>query len=108
MNAIDILSWVFLLGGSFFCVAGGLGLCRLPDFYTRLHGAGVIDTLGASLILIGLMLQTGFSLVTAKLVLILFFIYITSPTATHAIAQAAHSRGLEPMLDDKIDATSAT
>jgi len=106
MNAIDILSGALLLGGSFFCVAGALGLCRLPDFYTRLHGAGVIDTLGTALILGGLMLQAGFSLVTAKLVIILFFIYITSPTATHAIAQAAHSRGLEPLLDAKDGETS--
>ena len=106
MSLIDILSWALLLGGSFFCVAGALGLCRLPDFYTRLHGAGVIDTLGAALILIGLMLQAGLSLVTAKLVFILFFIYIASPTSTHAIAQAAYDRGLEPMLDGKDGETS--
>ncbi len=110
MNAIDMLSWALLLGGSFFCVAGALGLCRLPDFYTRLHGAGVIDTLGTSLILIALMLQAGISLVTAKLVFILFFIYITSPTATHSIAQAAHDRGLEPLLDgaDERDGETST
>ena len=108
MPGIDILSWALLLGGSFFCVAGALGLCRLPDFYTRLHGAGVIDTLGAALILIGLMLQAGVSLVTAKLVFILFFIYITSPTATHAIAHAAYTRGLEPMLDGKDGETSTS
>ena len=106
MSVIDILSWALLLGGSFFCVAGALGICRLPDFYTRLHGAGVIDTLGASLILIGLMLQAGLSLVTAKLVFILFFIYIASPTSTHAIAQAAYDCGLEPMLDGKDGETS--
>ncbi len=106
MNAIDMLSWVLLAGGSFFCVAGALGLYRLPDFYTRLHGAGVIDTLGAALILLGLMLQAGLSLVAAKLVVIFFMIYLTSPTATHAIAQAAHSRGLEPMLDEKDGETS--
>ncbi|HJO05277.1 MAG TPA: monovalent cation/H(+) antiporter subunit G [Acidobacteriota bacterium] len=106
MNAIDMLSWVLLAGGSFFCVAGALGLYRLPDFYTRLHGAGVIDTLGAALILLGLMLQAGLSLVAAKLVFIFFMIYLTSPTATHAIAQAAHSRGLEPMLDEKDGETS--
>ncbi len=108
MNVINVLSWALLLGGSFFCVAGALGLCRLPDFYTRLHGAGVIDTLGAALILIGLMLQAGVSLVTAKLVFILFFIYITSPTATHAIAHAAYTRGLEPMLDGKDGETSTS
>ncbi len=94
-------SWALLIGGSFFCVTGAIGLLRLPDFYARLHGAGIIDTLGAGLILIGLMLQTGFSLVTVKLLFVLFFILITSPTATHAIAHAAHVQGLEPVLGGK-------
>ncbi len=97
------LSWALLIGGSFFCVTGAIGLLRLPDFYARLHGAGIIDTLGAGLILIGLMLQAGFSLVTVKLLFVLFFILITSPTATHAIAHAAHVQGLEPVLGGKDD-----
>ena len=94
------------MGGAFFCITGGLGLLRLPDFYARLHGAGVIDTLGASLILVGLMLQAGLSLVTVKLIFILFFLLITSPTATHAIAHAARTRGLEPVLGRKEGETS--
>jgi len=98
MQWVDTLSWVLLVGGSFFCVTGAIGLLRLPDFYARLHGAGIIDTLGAGLILAGLMLQAGFSLVTVKLLFILFFVLITSPTATHAIAHAAHTRGLDPVL----------
>ena len=67
MQLIDILSWAFLGTGSFLCVAGALGLLRLPDFYTRLHAGGVIDTGGASLILVGLMLQAGLSLIAVKL-----------------------------------------
>lgn len=97
----DVLSWALLTGGSFFCVTGAIGLLRLPDFYARLHGAGMIDTLGAGLILTGLMLQAGLSLVTVKLLFVLFFILITSPTATHAIAHAAHVQGLEPVLGEK-------
>jgi multicomponent Na+:H+ antiporter subunit G len=103
MHWIDVLSWVLLASGSFFCVTGAIGLLRLPDFYARLHGAGIIDTLGAGLILTGLMLQAGFSLVTVKLLFVLFFILITSPTATHAIAHAAHAHGLEPVLGGKDD-----
>ncbi len=95
------LSWALLIGGSFFCVTGAIGLLRLPDFYARLHGAGIIDTLGAGLILLGLMLQAGLSLVTVKLLFVLFFILITSPTATHAIAHAAHTQGLDPVVDEK-------
>ena len=98
MEWFDYLSWVLLARGSFFCVPGAIGLLRLPDFYTRLHGAGIVDTLGAGLILTGLMMQAGFSLVTVKLLFILFFVLITSPTATHAIAHAAYSRGLDPVL----------
>ena len=101
MDWVDLLSWPLLIGGSFFCVTGAIGLLRLPDFYARLHGAGIIDALGAGLILIGLMLQAGLSLVTVKLLFVLFFILITSPTATHAIAHAAHVQGLEPVLGEK-------
>ena len=103
MEWVDYLSWVLLAGGSFFCVTGAIGLLRLPDFYTRLHGAGIVDTLGAGLILTGLMMQAGFSLVTVKLLFILFFVLITSPTATHAVAHAAYSRGLDPVLGRQDD-----
>ena len=98
---VEITGWIFLLLGSFFCVVGGLGLIRLPDFYSRMHGGGITDTLGAGFILIGLMIQSGFNLVTVKLIMIVFFLYLTSPTATHAIAKAAHTSGLKPWLKDK-------
>jgi multicomponent Na+:H+ antiporter subunit G len=99
--AIDILSWALLVAGGFFCVVGGLGLNRMPDFYTRLHAASVTDTLGAGLVFLGLILQAGFTLVAAKLVVIGLLIFFTSPAAAHAIARAALVRGLEPLLADK-------
>ncbi|MFQ5743385.1 MAG: monovalent cation/H(+) antiporter subunit G [Acidobacteriota bacterium] len=105
--ALDILSWILLVSGSFFCVVGGIGLLRLPEFYTRLHASGITDTLGASLILVGLMLQAGLTLVTVKLAFIFFFLFVTSPTAAHALAQAAFTRGLEPMLDRQESESSA-
>lgn len=94
----DIISWAFLLSGGAFLLIGGLGLIRLPDFYTRMHAGGVIDTLGADLILLGMMVQAGFSLVTVKLILIGIFIFFTSPTSTHAVANAALVAGLEPKV----------
>ena len=98
-NWIDILSWVLLMAGCFFGISGGIGLLRFPDFYTRMHAAGVTDTLCAALILLGLMLQAGWGLVLIKLFLILALLLLTSPTATHALARAAlHSR-LKPLLD---------
>jgi multicomponent Na+:H+ antiporter subunit G len=96
--ALDILSWVLLVAGGLFCVVGAIGLLRMPDFYTRVHAASVTDTLGVGFILLGLMLQAGWTLVTAKLVVIALLIFFTSPAATHALARAALERGLEPLL----------
>jgi len=100
LSIIDILSWGFLVFGAVFCAIGGLGLLRLPDFYSRLHGAGITDTLGAGLVLTGLMLQGGWSMITVKLVIILTCLWLTSPTSTHALAKAARSSGLEPLTGD--------
>ncbi len=95
-TALDILSGVLLLGGGAFVLIGGIGLLRLPDFYTRLHAAGITDTMGAGLIILGMMVTGGLALVTVKLVLLGALIFLTSPTATHAIANAAFTAGLEP------------
>ncbi len=99
--ALDTVSWILLAAGSAFSMIGGLGLIRLPDVYTRMHGAGVTDTMGAGLILAGLMVQGGLSLVSVKLVLILIFLLYTSPTPTYALANAALHRGLKPELGKK-------
>lgn len=95
---IDLASWALLVGGGLFCIVGGIGLLRMPDFYTRVHAASVTDTLGAGLILLGLILQAGWTLVAAKLVIIGLLIFFTSPAATHALASAALGRGLAPLL----------
>lgn len=99
--AIDLLSWACLLGGSFFSLTGAIGLFRMPDVYTRSHAAGITDTLGAGLILLGLMLQAGFTLISVKLVLILIFMLFTSPTASHALNHTAWASGLRPILEGK-------
>lgn len=96
--ALDLASWICLLAGGFFCIAGGLGLLRMPEFYTRMHAASVNDTLGAGLVLLGLLLQAGWTLVAAKLVIIGLLIFFTSPAATHALARAALGCGVEPLL----------
>jgi len=94
----DILSWVLLSSGGVFCMIGALGLLRMPDFYTRMHAASVIETLGAGLLLLGMMLQAGLTLISVKLLIIGVLLFFTSPTATHALARAAHLRGVEPKL----------
>ena len=103
MAPVDIASWILLMGGAVFCVIGGIGLHRLPDFFSRMHGAGITDTLGAGLVIFGLVLQAGFTLVAVKLLFILGLLWLTSPTATHAIAKAARASGLEPLTGDDAD-----
>ncbi len=98
--AIDILSGILLAGGSVFILIGAIGLARLPDFYTRMHGAGIVDTLGAGLFIAGLMLQGGLTLTTVKLLLMFIFIMFASPTSSYALANAALSQGVEPEIDD--------
>lgn len=95
---LDISSWVLLILGSFFCLSGAVGLFRFPDFYTRMHAAGVTDTLGAGLILIGLMLQATDFIVLCKLFFVLLFAMLTGPTASHALAKAALHSDLKPKL----------
>lgn len=91
----DILSWLLLLAGGFFVVVGSVGLLRFPDFFTRIHAASIVDTLGAGLILLGLLVQSPGWVGAAKLVLILLFLELTGPTATHALAKAALHGGLK-------------
>lgn len=99
---LDIISWIFLLGGSFFCLTGAVGLLRFPEFFSRIHAASLTDTLGASMILIGLMFQAGWGLALPKLILILIFSLLAGTTASHAMAKAALKSGMKPldMQDD--------
>ena len=97
-HLIDAASIGAMAAGLVFVLAGAIGVLRLPDFYTRMHAAGVTDTLGAELIIFGLMLQSGLTFTTAKLALIALLLFLTSPTATHAVANAAHKADLKPLL----------
>jgi len=97
---IDFLSGLLLAGGSAFILIGAIGLVRLPDFYTRMHGAGIVDTLGAGLFIAGLMLQGGLTLTTVKLLMMFVFISFAGPTSSYALANAALSQGVKPQLDD--------
>ena len=98
-NSLDILSWIILLAGAVFLLIGAIGVLRFPDFYTRLHAVSVCDTMGAGLVLVGLMLQGGLSLVTVKLVLMFYFMMFIGPTAVHALAEAALQGNLDPVID---------
>jgi multicomponent Na+:H+ antiporter subunit G len=96
--AIEIVSWVLLLLGSFFTIVGGIGLVRMPEIFTRMHAASVTDTLGVGFLMLGMCLQAGFSLVTLKLVFLLALFFFTGPVVTHALAQACLHEGVKPLL----------
>lgn len=100
MNWVDWVSWPLIAAGSFFLVVGALGLVRMPDFFTRMHAASVIETLGAGLLLLGLLFQAGLTLIGAKVVMIGLLIFFASPTAGHALAKAAKERGLLAKPED--------
>lgn len=98
MSAVELAATGLLALGGLFCVIGAVGLIRMPDFYTRMHAASVIETLGAGLVILGLIVLAGFTLASAKLVILGALIFFASPTATHALAKAAHECGVEPSL----------
>lgn len=85
-----------LAGGVFFGVVAAVGLIRMPDLYTRAHAASKADTLGAGLSLAAAAAALGSGLPTIKVVLLLVFLFLTNPTAAHAISRAAADQGIEP------------
>ncbi len=96
MRLLNTLALISIIIGLFFMVVGAVGLVRFPDFYTRAHASGKCDTLGEGMMLIGFILYEGMTLISVKLLLLVAFIYITSPTAVHALVTFAHARGVEP------------
>lgn len=106
MIALELIGCGLLLAGAIFSVIGGIGIVRLPEFFSRMHGAGITDTMGAGLVIIGLMFLAGASLTTFKLFVILFFLTITSPSSCHALAKSALTHGLKPQLDVEDDSAN--
>ena len=104
---VEVASWIFISLGSFFIVCGALGILRMPDIYTRLHSASVIDTTGAGFLVLGMILQAGWSFVTLKLLFVLAIFFFTLPVAAHALARAALQEGIRPELkEDRSSASS--
>lgn len=102
---ITICSGFFLLVGCFLCISGGIGLLRFPDFYTRMHAVGVTDTLGAGMILVGLMMLSTDFIVFAKLVMVLLFTLLIGPTTSHVLAKAAFHNGVIPKDSNNLKQT---
>ena len=103
---VTVVAAASVLAGAFFMVVGCLGLIRMPNRYTRMHAASVTDTLGAGLVLFGLLLEAGLTLVAAKIVMLGLLIFFASPTATHALVRAAYIR--DPEQEPREEETSST
>ncbi|MBN2800419.1 MAG: monovalent cation/H(+) antiporter subunit G [Deltaproteobacteria bacterium] len=93
--ALDILSWIFLLSGATFAIIAGIGVLRFPDVYTRSHAAGLGDTLATLLVILGLLLQSPDWMVAVKLIMVLAFVWFTSPISGHALVKAAYAHGVK-------------
>lgn len=100
---LDILSWITISVGCLLGIVGGIGLIRFPDFYSRLHAAGITDTLCASLILLGLGLQSGLSFESLKLFLIYAFLFFTSPTSSYSLGNGAWQSGVKPFKNSVVN-----
>ncbi len=101
---MDVIVCLFLFAGLFFFTGGAIGILRFPDFYSRLHPAGKLDTMGSLLAMIALALfnlhhfSLGAVLTSLKIILIVVFVFLASPTATHAIVDAGVRAGLAPWI----------
>lgn len=99
MIVLDVLSGVLLAAGALLLLSGAVGLLRFPDFYTRIHAAGITDSAGAGLILLGLLAQGAGWATGIRLLIIMVFLAVTSPTATHLLAHAARRDGVPVWVD---------
>jgi len=95
---LDILSWICLLIGCALGISGAVGIFRFKEFYSRVHAASVTDTLCVFFIMLGLILQSGFSLISVKLIIAVALLWLTSPVASHALIRSAYQTGLKPTL----------
>ena len=107
---LGVMSWIAVIGGLFFMLVGTFGVLRMPDVYTRLHAAGMTDTMGAGLLLLGMAFQTiidmmhgetSYWLVLVRLVFVYAFLLFTSPIATHALARAGLAGGVAPWTNEE-------
>ena len=102
MSWLDIIATTLIAFGLFFFLGGAIGILRIPDFYSRLHPAGKLDPMGQFAAMLGMAiyllndLSLGSVLTALKIVLIVVFVFITSPTATHAIVDAGVRAGMPP------------
>lgn len=95
-----IFGWIFIISGCFFLISSAFGVIRFSDFFIKIHVACVGDSCAIPLILFGIAIQNGFTQFSMKLILLILFIFITSPTSCHALAKSAIISNILPKNDD--------
>ncbi|MFP4281293.1 MAG: monovalent cation/H(+) antiporter subunit G [Verrucomicrobiota bacterium] len=93
---LAILGYGIIAVGLLFMLLGSIGIIRLPDFFTRTHAASKVDTVGISIVLLGIAVHEGFTLESAKVLVAAAFIMMSNPVAAHALGRAALLSGLKP------------
>ena len=93
---MDILSSLFMAAGLFFLIVAAIGIIRLPDVFSRAHAVSLTDSLGAFLLLIGIVLHEGLSMNILKILAVLALLYLQNPVISHATLRAAIRAGLKP------------
>ena len=96
-----MIAYLFIFLGLVFMFFGTLGIIRFPDIYTRLQTSSKCDAAGAVALLIGLMMREGLNSFSLRILIILIFLLLTNPVATHAIARSAAIRGIKPWIKKK-------
>ncbi|AIL64988.1 putative monovalent cation/H+ antiporter subunit G [Rickettsiales bacterium Ac37b] len=84
-----LIGWIFILIGGVFIFSSTIGCMRFPDFLSRLHAAGIGDSCGGPLVIVGLIMQNGLTIFSFKLFLLIIILLITNPTACHILAKSA-------------------
>ena len=96
-----MIAYLFIILGLVFIFFGTLGIIRFPDIYTRLQTSSKCDAAGAVALLVGLMLREGLNPLSLRILIILVFLLLTNPVASHAIARSAAIRGIKPWRKKK-------
>ncbi len=105
MTPVELLAIALVVAGTFFAFVAVVGIVRLPDLYTRAHATSKSDTLGIILTLGGVSLVLGADVSVAKTVLLAAFLFVTNPTAAHAITRAAYDQDIAPWTNETGDRT---
>lgn len=89
----EMAAALFIIGGLIFFIGSGIGMLRLPDFYSRIHASGNSETLGCMLTFIGLMIYEGATLTSLKIAFVFLLVFMANPIGSHILSKSAYKSG---------------